>query len=234
MSRDVMMTVHFVHVQPNTYHPPTPVSSFTIPKNSHIQLSLDTMFRFTLLALLALIVSTAAFAPSQGKFLVRSSALKMAVMPPPPKEDKSDKTVGETLTGAIADAVKGAGIDLSSGGPYTIFAPTDAAVSAFSGSITADVLKFHVSSNQQLPTRNGRTYVSLNDDKEVGIKVTVDTCESFAMHGVAPPAKMAKITGTTRCTNGYIHTVDAVLEPYEGKTPPSMFLKNTEDANLHN
>merc|ERR1712146_58694 len=99
--------------------------------------------------------------------------------------------------------------------------PTDAAVSAFSGSITADVLKFHVSSNQQLPTRNGRTYVSLNDDKEVGIKVTVDTCESFAMHGVAPPAKMAKITGTTRCK--WIH-------PHRRCSPRTL---RGEDSSFH-
>ena len=132
----------------------------------------------------------------------------------------------------LAGAIKAAGLDSAlSGGPFTVFAPVDSAVS---GDISADALKFHVSSNQQLPTRNGRSYVTLCNDKEVGIKVTVDTCDSFALHGTKPPAKMAKVTDTIECSNGLIHMIDAVLEPYDGTTPPSMFLKNTEDANLHN
>ena len=132
----------------------------------------------------------------------------------------------------LAAAIKAAGLDSAlSGGPFTVFAPIDSAVS---GDISADALKFHVATNQQLPTRNGKSYVTLCDDKEVGIKVTVDTCESFALHGAKPPAKMAKISEMVQCSNGYIHLIDSVLEPYEGDVPSSMFLKNTEDPNLSN
>ena len=130
----------------------------------------------------------------------------------------------------LSAAIKSAGLDGALAG-VSVFAPVDSAVT---GDISADVLKFHVSSNQQLPTRNGRSYVSLLNDKEVGIRVTVDTCESFALHGAKPPAKMAKVTDMIKCTNGYVYLVDGVLEPYDGDTPASMFLKNTEDANLHN
>merc|ERR1711988_622359 len=73
----------------------------------------------------------------------------------------------------LAAAIKAAGLDSAlSGGPFTVFAPIDSAVS---GDISADALKFHVATTQQLPTRNGKSYVTLCDDKEVGIKVTVDT-----------------------------------------------------------
>ena len=143
--------------------------------------------------------------------------------PPRHFQDKAPK---------VAAAIKAAGLDSAlTGGKFTVFCPVDSAVS---GDLSADVLKFHVSTNQQLPTRNGRTYESLLDEKEVGIRVTVDTCESFCLHGTKPPAKMAKVTDTIECSNGLIHMIDAVLEPYDGTTPPSMFLKNTEDANLHN
>merc|ERR1711968_248299 len=127
----------------------------------------------------------------------------------------------------LAAAIKAAGLDSA----LTVFAPVDAAVT---GDISADVLKFHVATNQQLPTRNGKSYVSLLGEKEVGIKVTVDTCESFALHGAKPPAKMAKISEMVQCSNGYIHLIDSVLEPYEGDVPSSMFLKNTDDPNLSN
>ena len=156
-------------------------------------------------------------------------------MPGPPVLGKSDKDVVGTIgdkAPKVAAAIKAAGLDSAlTGGKFTVFCPADSTVS---GDLSADVLKFHVSTNQQLPTRNGRTYVSLLDEKEVGIRVTVDTCESFCLHGTKPPAKMAKVTDTIECSNGLIHMIDAVLEPYDGTTPPSMFLKNTEDANLHN
>ena len=196
------------------------------------------MFKAVLLCLLAFVMSAQAFAPVGGKFLTRAAALNMNLMPAAPKAITSDKNIVDTIAGTgshgkLSAAIKAAGLDgtLAGAGPFTIFAPVDAGIT---GDASADVLKFHVSMNQQLPTRNGRSYVSLLDEKEVGIRVTVDTCESFCLHGKAPPAKMSKVGDTIKCTNGYIHVIDAILEPYEGTTPPSMFLKNTDDPELHN
>ena len=47
-----------------------------------------------------------------------------------------------------------------------------------------NILKYHVSANQQRPSRNGRSYdtLCLNEDgtpKETGVLVTVDTADSF-------------------------------------------------------
>lgn len=168
-----------------------------------------------------------AFAPS-GRVLSRAVAtVNMNVMPGPPVLSKSDKDVAATLaekSPKLAAALSG--VDLND---VTVFASTT------NGDVSADAAKFAVSKNKQLPTRNGRSYVSIRDDeKEVGIKVTVDTCESFAMHGAKPPAKLAKVVDTIQCTNGFIHMVEDVLEPYDGNVPSSMFLKNTEDPNLSN
>ena len=193
------------------------------------------MFSRFILFLVACIACANAFAPAGGRFLQRSvvSMSKDVAMPAPPKMEDSGKDVASTIADKcpkLSAAIKSAGLDGALAG-VSVFAPVDSAVT---GDISADVLKFHVSSNQQLPTRNGRSYVSLLGDKEVGIRVTVDTCESFALHGAKPPAKMAKVTDMIKCTNGYVYLVDGVLEPYDGDTPASMFLKNTEDANLHN
>ena len=126
-------------------------------------------------------------------------------------------------------------------GPYSyaVVGPTDAAFKKLpAGTVEAllkdipkltSILKFHVSTTQasQLPTRNGRAYETLcadsdGDFKEIGVRVTVDTCESFLMGG--QPNK-AKVTGTIQTTNGYVFVTDEVLLPYDGKKPPYMDIK---------
>merc|ERR1712023_431551 len=100
------------------------------------------------------------------------SMSKDVAMPDPPAICKSDKDVVGTIADKcpkLAAAIKAAGLDSAlSGGPFTVFAPIDSAVS---GDISADALKFHVATNQQLPTRNGKSYVTLCDDKEVALKL---------------------------------------------------------------
>jgi len=177
----------------------------------------------------------------------------MNKMPPPPSEVVSGKNIVETAKGSgshntLVAAVVAAKLDgvLSGAGPFAVFAPTDAAFAKLpAGTVDGllkdipkltDILKFHVSTNQQKPNRNGRTYETLllnpdGEGKELGVRVTVDTAENFILHG--KPNK-AKVTSNIKCTNGYIHIIDEVLIPYEGKIPPSMVLKNTEDENLHN
>ena len=148
-----------------------------------------------------------------------------------------------------------------------------------------NILKYHVSANQQRPSRNGRAYDTLvnNEDgtakvrlslppsltpspspstrkletsflsskprtsppprtpyppyrppltvptcpstetqtdpdplQETCVLVTVDTAESFMLSANT----RAKVISTVECTNGYIHVIDGVLLPYEGKQPP--------------
>jgi len=174
----------------------------------------------------------------------------MAKMPPPPSIPKSGKPAGETIAGSpdhttLTAALKAAGLDKvlneSPKGPYSyaVVGPTDAAFKKLpAGTVEAllkdipkltSILKFHVSTTQasQLPTRNGRAYETLcadsdGDFKEIGVRVTVDTCESFLMGG--QPNK-AKVTGTIQTTNGYVFVTDEVLLPYDGKKPPYMDIK---------
>ena len=211
------------------------------------------MFSVKFFILAVLVAVTSAFAPMGARF--SSKALfanpnEKAVMPPTAgaKDSKVSTNVVQTAAGSpdfktLVAAVTACKLDgvLSGAGPFTVFAPTDAAFAKLpAGTVDGllkdipkltNILKFHVSSNQQRPNRNGRTYASLLDDKELGIRVTVDTAESFVLHG--KPNK-AKVCSTIQCSNGFIHVIDEVLIPYEGSVPPSMILKNTDDAALHN
>merc|ERR1711975_144516 len=153
--------------------------------------SLNNMFARFILLLVVCVACASAFAPVGGRFLQRSvvAMSKDVAMPGPPAISSSDKDVVGTIGDRcpkLAGAIKAAGLDSAlSGGPFTVFAPVDSAV-------------------------------------------------SFALHGTKPPAKMAKVMESIKCSNGYIHLIDGVLEPYEGDIPPSMFLKNTDDPNLSN
>jgi len=160
----------------------------------------------------------------------------MVKMPPPPTIPKSGKTVGETVAGSadhstLFAALKAAGLDsvLNGAGKFCLFAPNNAAFSKFSGKADADVLKMHVSTFHatQMPTRNGRSYRMLNcfpdgEEREVGVRVTVDTAENFLLAG--QPDK-SKVLSTIECTNGYVHICDTVLLPYPNKLPPYMEIK---------
>jgi len=208
------------------------------------------MFRFFILSFLALVVSVSAFRPVPARALVRASALSMAVMPPPPKDTKSGKSILDTVksTGShntLAAALEAAKLSsaLAGDSKLTLFAPTDEAFKKLpAGTVEAllkdipkltNILKYHVSANQQRPSRNGRSYDTLcsNEDgtpKETGVKVTVDTADSFMLSAAGP----AKVTGTVECTNGFIHVVDGVLLPYEGKKVPFGPGSESKDAGL--
>jgi uncharacterized surface protein with fasciclin (FAS1) repeats len=187
------------------------------------------MFSFRIVAVALLVAAATAFS-TFGATRVARSALKMADIVATAVSTGSHKTLVAALQAAKLDGV------LSGSGPFCVFAPTDAAFAKLpAGTVDAllkdipkltDILKYHVSSNQQLPSRNGRAYATLlekaGDVKEVGIRVTVDTCESFAMGG---QANKAKITDIITCTNGQIFVIDEVLLPYEGTEPPYMAIK---------
>jgi len=163
---------------------------------------------------------------------------------PPPSVPRSEKPVGETVAGSAAHttllaALKAAGLDtvLNGAGPFVLFAPTDEAFKKLpAGTVEGllkdipaltDILKFHVSTNTQLPSRNGRAYATLNtfpdgEAREVAVRVTVDTAESFLLGG--QPNK-SKLLSSIQATNGYVHIVDEVLLPYPNKLPPYMEIK---------
>jgi uncharacterized surface protein with fasciclin (FAS1) repeats len=204
------------------------------------------MFNLRVFVLSLYLIATCAFSPiGTGRFA--RSALSMsekAKMPAAPTSAKSGKDIVATAVGTgshktLVAALQAAKLDsvLSGKGPFTVFAPTDAAFAKLpAGTVDAllkdipkltAILQYHVSTNQQLPSRNGRAYVTLNvdkdgDAKEVGVLVTVDTCESFIKGG---QANKAKVSATVQATNGYVHVIDEVLLPYEGKEPPYMAIK---------
>ena len=191
---------------------------------------------------------TFGFAP-MGRFAVRSS-MKMVVMPAAPKDAKSGKNIFDSVKGTgvhntLAAAIEAAqlGGALSGTDKLTLFAPTDEAFKKLpAGTVEAllkdipklaNILKYHVSANQQRPTRNGRAYDTLcnNEDgtpKETSVRVTVDTGDNYMLSA----NDMGKVTSTVECTNGYIHVVDQVLIPYEGKNPPFGPGSESKDAGL--
>lgn len=98
-------------------------------------------------------------------------------------------------------AVTAAGLapTLSGPGPFTVFAPSDDAFAKLpAGTVDAllkdipklkAILTYHVVPGVVRPTRNGRTYDTVNG-KEISVKVTVDTADSFMWGGQDTPAKV--------------------------------------------
>jgi uncharacterized surface protein with fasciclin (FAS1) repeats len=79
------------------------------------------------------------------------------------------------------------------------------------------ILTYHVVADSVRPTRNGRTYDTVNG-KEISVKVTVDTVQSFIWGGQESPALVTALD--VKCDNGLIHIIDTVLLPYEGSSAP--------------
>lgn len=191
---------------------------------------------------------TFGFAP-MGRFASRSS-MKMVVMPAAPKDAKTGKSIFDSVKGSADHKTLSAALEaaklggaLSGTDKLTLFAPTDAAFAKLpAGTVDAllkdipkltNILKYHVSANQQRPSRNGRSYdtLCLNEDgtpKEASTLVTVDTAESFMQSA----NERARVAATLECTNGYIHVVESVLLPYEGKNPPFGPGSENKDAGL--
>jgi uncharacterized surface protein with fasciclin (FAS1) repeats len=206
------------------------------------------MFRALLVAVIAAVAF--GFAP-MGRFASRSSlSMAGAVMGSAPKDVKTGKNIAESVKGTgshntLAAALAAANLNgaLSGEAKLCLFAPTDAAFKKLpAGTVDAllkdipkltNILKHHVSANQQRPSRNGRQYDSLclNEDgtpKEVATLVTVDTALSYMLSA----NERALVEGTLECTNGYIHVIDGVLLPYEGKQPPFGPGSEKKDAGL--
>merc|ERR1719229_41185 len=126
----------------------------------------------------------------------------------------NDITGNEETLSSLDGALDANGLDatLSGTGPFTLFAPSNAAVAAFNGEITDDVLTYHVVSGEYLAadvptsatpltTVNGDLITVLQNDTSGAVTVT------DAVGNVAS-VTTANISGT----NGVVHIIDMVLE----------------------
>ena len=196
-------------------------------------------FKFLCIALSAFVATS--FSPARSNLLARNALSAMVKVAPAVAVPKSPTGSGSTVaasgdhsTLAAAIAAAGLGGVLDGPGPIVVFAPTDAAfksvdVVALLQDIPrlTEILKFHVSKNSQMPTRYGCAYDTLalhpdGEAKEVGVRVTVDTGDNYLMGGTEPKAK---VLSSIQTANGYVHVIDQVLIPYEGKEPPYMAIK---------
>jgi uncharacterized surface protein with fasciclin (FAS1) repeats len=185
--------------------------------NSYLVVS---MFRFV--AFLTTLVCVAAFAPRS--MVARTASMQMANI--------VDTAVGAGNFKTLVAAVQAAGLagTLSGPGPFSVFAPTDAAFAKLpAGTVDAllkdipkltSILTYHVVGKEIKPNRNGFGYETLNG-KEIAVKVVVkakslmDTYEEyFVIGGQTNPAQVEVMS--IKCDNGLIHVINEVLLPYEG------------------
>ena len=140
--------------------------------------------------------------------------------------DIVDTAVGAGSFNTLAAALGAAGLvdTLKSAGPFTVFAPTDAAFAKLPpGTVEtllkpenkaklADILTYHVVSGKVMAstvvTMNGKKVATVNG-AEVTIKV--DVSGGVMVDG----AKV--VTTDIDCTNGVIHVIDSVILPAEKK-----------------
>ena len=148
-----------------------------------------------------------------------------AVLLPPADEEESltiagivDTSSVHTVLSALLDST-GLDATLSGDGPFTVFAPTDAAIDALDplfviGLVTdpdfvelTSILTYHVASGtvmsgdlsdgQNIPTVNG-----------ADVTISIDTTGTVMVNGVA-----TVIIADLEASNGVIHVIDAVLTP---------------------
>lgn len=154
------------------------------------------------------------------------------------------KTIVETAVAAgnfktLVAAVQACKLEDALSG-VTVFAPNDAAFAKLPpGTVDSllkdipkltDILKFHLTKGEALPTRNGRTFATLLNGsdgfpKEVSCKITVgQPVKSFLYGGQEDPAEVLtyvkESSQPVKCDNGFIHIIDTVLIPYEGNEAP--------------
>ena len=138
--------------------------------------------------------------------------------PAPPSNTVVDIIVNSPDHTILETAVLAAGLEgaLSGAGPFTVFAPTDAAFQALpAGTIAAlladptglltDILTYHVVAGQALSTdlSNGQSIVTLNGES---VTVTINANGVFIND--------AKVTvADILADNGVVHVIDAVLTP---------------------
>lgn len=177
------------------------------------------MKRFGMLALVGALASSASLVALAGDH-------KPAT---PASNSKASMNVVETAVAAgdfktLVTAVKAAGLAeaLSGPGPFTVFAPTDAAFAKLpAGTVEsllkpenksklADILKFHVLGAEVMAADAMKMSESIATLQ--GSKFNIVTKDGKVMIG--NEKAMATIVKTDiKCSNGVIHVIDAVIMP---------------------
>lgn len=140
----------------------------------------------------------------------------------------------DDITGNIADlaALDGAlaanSIDIflaDKSAEFTLFAPTDAAVGAFSGDITADVLTYHVVAAKYLaddvPT--SATALTTVNGAEITVVNTNGVVTITDSEGNVATVELANTVGV----NGVVHVIDMVLTPPMSDMSTTMGMETT-------
>lgn len=178
----------------------------------------------------------AAFAESRFTVPSRASAPRMSVMDTlpglqgpeifwgsegPPQGHEESEIKGYEGFGKFAAALESTGVakSLAGSGPFTVLAPTDAAIDEFTangGKITADVLKYHI-----LPakiTTAGFSSADLKTTQGSSLQYKRFARKDF-LDGVgigvksAGPSKGQNYPADVDAGNGVIHTINGVLAP---------------------
>merc|ERR1719192_1518061 len=126
----------------------------------------------------------------------------------------NDITGNEETLSSLDGALDATGLDatLSGTGPFTLFAPSNAAVAAFNGEITDDVLTYHVLSGEYLaadvPT-SATPLTTVNGD----LITVFQNATTGAVTVTDAVGNVASVTtANIRGTNGVVHIIDMVLE----------------------
>lgn len=139
------------------------------------------------------------------------------------KDDESQPDVVKVAVGSpdhttLVAALQAAGLvnSLANAGPFTVFAPTNAAFDKLPAGTVEDLLKPENLSKLKVILQHHVTTSALEldyfaDGQAVGM---VDgTKETFTRKGNDAFLGSAKIIGSVRASNGWVHVVDGVLVP---------------------
>jgi uncharacterized surface protein with fasciclin (FAS1) repeats len=139
------------------------------------------------------------------------------------KDDVSQPDVVKVAAGSkdhttLVAAIQAAGLvdALSNAGPFTVFAPTNAAFDKLPAGTVENLLKPENLSQLKVILQHHVTTSALDldffeDGQLVGM---VDgTRETFTRKGNEAFLGSAKIVGSVRASNGWVHVVDVVLVP---------------------
>ncbi len=130
-----------------------------------------------------------------------------------------NKLISAVIAGGLGETLKGAG-------PFTVFAPTDAAFGELPAEAVADLLKpenktrlqslltYHVASGRYSAGElvNTRTLTTVNG-QELPLRVDVSGLAGSELRGTLRVGEARVAKADIACTNGTIHVIDRVLMP---------------------
>jgi uncharacterized surface protein with fasciclin (FAS1) repeats len=156
-----------------------------------------------------------------------SAAVAIALVSPVFAEDKKEMDIVDTAVKAkgftkLVAAVKAADLveTLKGEGPFTVFAPTDAAFEALGdeklNAVLADkklltsILMTHVIKGKEVMAKD---VVGMDGKKVKGYTIKVDGDKVMLVAGTQT---VNVVKTDIKCSNGVIHVIDAVLMPQPG------------------